>query len=100
MGRRNLRTGETASIRPQIGRPAADSAGPASSRPARYRFNWNTPFILSHHNSRIFYAAGNYRLPLARPRQRPAGDLARDHPDRQAAAPRRSAESPRNPNVL
>ena len=32
---------------------------PQARGPQRYRFNWNTPFILSHHNSRIFYAAGN-----------------------------------------
>jgi photosystem II stability/assembly factor-like uncharacterized protein len=49
MFRRNLRTGERATIRPQ----RADGAPP-------YRFNWNTPFILSAHNPRIFYAAGNY----------------------------------------
>jgi len=47
--RRNLRTGERASIRP----PRPDGAPP-------YRFNWNTPFILSRHNSRIFYCGGNY----------------------------------------
>jgi len=46
--RRHLRTGETASIRP------------ASVRGLSYRFNWNTPFILSHHNSKVFYSAGNY----------------------------------------
>jgi photosystem II stability/assembly factor-like uncharacterized protein len=70
MGRRNFRTGETAPIRPR--NPLAGRGqGPASTpRPgpagpnqpatqARYRFNWNTPFMLSHHNSRIFYAAGN-----------------------------------------
>ena len=49
MRRRNMKTGATASLRP---------------RPARgekpYRFNWNTPFILSNHNSRIFYCAGNF----------------------------------------
>jgi hypothetical protein len=47
--RRNLRTGERASIRPRrvAGKPA-------------HRFNWNTPFILSTHNSSIFYSAGEY----------------------------------------
>jgi photosystem II stability/assembly factor-like uncharacterized protein len=29
-------------------------------RGQRYRFNWNTPFLLSSHNSKIFYSAGNY----------------------------------------
>lgn len=48
MGRVNLRTGERGFSRP---RP---------ERGIQYRFNWRTPFILSHHNSRIFYSAGNY----------------------------------------
>jgi photosystem II stability/assembly factor-like uncharacterized protein len=48
MGRFNLRTGERGSIRP------------AQERGARYRWNWKTPFILSSHNSRIFYAAANF----------------------------------------
>jgi photosystem II stability/assembly factor-like uncharacterized protein len=48
MGRFNFRTGERGSIRPQ------------SERGLRYRWNWKTPFALSTHNSRIFYAAGNH----------------------------------------
>jgi photosystem II stability/assembly factor-like uncharacterized protein len=47
-GRINLRTGERGFIRP---RPA---------RGTTYRFDWKTPFILSPHNSKIFYSAGNY----------------------------------------
>ncbi|MEM7314552.1 MAG: hypothetical protein AAF497_15505, partial [Planctomycetota bacterium] len=46
--RRNLRTGAGASIRP---RPQQGQ---------EFRFNWNTPFILSSHNSKVFYSAGNY----------------------------------------
>jgi photosystem II stability/assembly factor-like uncharacterized protein len=49
MSRRNLRTGETARIRPR------DVQGQPP-----YRFNWNTPFLLSQHNSHIFYCGGNY----------------------------------------
>ncbi|HKB03678.1 MAG TPA: hypothetical protein VKD90_15750, partial [Gemmataceae bacterium] len=30
------------------------------ARGGRYRFNWNTPYVLSHHNSHILYAGGNY----------------------------------------
>jgi photosystem II stability/assembly factor-like uncharacterized protein len=47
--RRNLKTGERAMLRPRRvpGKPA-------------YRFNWNTPFILSSHNPSIFYCAGQY----------------------------------------
>ena len=48
MGRVNLRTGDRGFIRP---RPP---------RGTRYRFNWKTPFILSPHNSKIHYSAGNY----------------------------------------
>jgi S1-C subfamily serine protease/photosystem II stability/assembly factor-like uncharacterized protein len=50
MNRRNMKTGERASIRP---------AQPPEGQP-QYRFNWNTPFILSNANSRVFYAGGNY----------------------------------------
>ena len=49
MFRRNLRTGESKFLRPKM------QAGAA-----RFRFNWCTPFILSSHNSSIFYAAANY----------------------------------------
>lgn len=49
MGRRNMKSGERASIRPRTVEGQPD-----------YRFNWNTPFILSNANSRVFYAAGNY----------------------------------------
>ena len=48
ISRRNLRTGAGASIRP----PRVEGKS--------YRFNWNTPFILSNHNSKIFYSAANY----------------------------------------
>ena len=45
MGRVNLRSRQSSSIRPGGG---------------GVRFNWKTPFILSSHNPRIFYCAGNY----------------------------------------
>jgi photosystem II stability/assembly factor-like uncharacterized protein len=48
MGRVHLTSGDRASIRPP------------EVKGKTYRFNWKTPFILSSHNSRIFYAAGNY----------------------------------------
>lgn len=48
VGRRNLRTGETASFRPR-----------STDKDKPLRFNWNTPFLLSHHNTRIYYMAGN-----------------------------------------
>ncbi|MHC5065099.1 MAG: WD40/YVTN/BNR-like repeat-containing protein [Planctomycetota bacterium] len=33
---------------------------PQNPEGGRYRFNWETPFILSHHNSRIYYSAGSH----------------------------------------
>jgi photosystem II stability/assembly factor-like uncharacterized protein len=47
--RSDMRTGRSTSIRPQ----PAPGLQP-------YRFNWNTPFILSTHNASILYSAGNY----------------------------------------
>ncbi len=88
MGRRNIRTGEFAPIRPR---------DPQGQPP--YRFNWNSPFILSSHNSQIFYCGGNYVF-----RSVKKGD------DLQVISPEISrtkrgtatalAESPRNANVL
>lgn len=49
MMRRDLKTGSSRGIRPR----GAAGTGP-------YRWNWNTPFILSSHNPNIFYCAGNY----------------------------------------
>ncbi len=49
MGRQNLKTGEQAGIRP---RPVKEGE--------ELRFNWNAPFILSNHNSRIFYSGAQY----------------------------------------
>jgi photosystem II stability/assembly factor-like uncharacterized protein len=87
MGRRHLRTGEAAPIRL---RPEAGKA---------LRLNWNTPFLLSHHNSRIFYAAGNYVF-----RSLDRGGEARAISPEVTATNKGSAtalaESPRNPNVL
>ncbi len=84
MGRRNLRTRETARIRPQG---------------QNLRFNWNTPFILSHHNSRILYCAGNYVF-----RSLNGGSNLRAISPEITATNQGSAtalsESPRNPSVV
>jgi len=48
MGRTHLGTGERGFIRPR------------AERGTRYRFNWRTPFLLSPHNSKIYYTAGNH----------------------------------------
>jgi S1-C subfamily serine protease/photosystem II stability/assembly factor-like uncharacterized protein len=47
--RRNFRTGERGFISP-----------PTGQNEERQRFNWNTPFILSAHNSGIFYTASQF----------------------------------------
>ncbi len=86
-GTRNLRTGEQGSARPR------------APRGTRYRFNWKSPFILSNHNSRIYYNAGNY---VFKSLQR-GEDLRRISPeitltDRGAATA--LTESPIDPDVL
>ncbi len=85
MRRLNLRNGESIPIRPPDAR--------------RYRFNWNTPYLLSHHNPRIFYCAGNV---VFRSLDR-GNDLRVISPDI-TATDRGSAfalaESPRNPDLL
>jgi hypothetical protein len=105
MGRRNLRTGESASIRPR--RPGATSASrqpgqgdrPSGQAAERYRFNWKTPFMLSNQNSRIFYCAGNF---VFRSLDR-GNDLRIISPEitrTKQGTGTALAESPRNPNVL
>jgi photosystem II stability/assembly factor-like uncharacterized protein len=88
IGRRNLRTGGRASIRPR------NVEGQAP-----YRFNWNTPFILSHHNPSLFYSAGNYVF-----RSLKRGDELRAISPEISRTKRGTgtalAESPRNPEVL
>ncbi|MEM7475340.1 MAG: PDZ domain-containing protein [Planctomycetota bacterium] len=85
--RRNLRTGAGASIRP---RPAEGQS---------FRFNWNTPFILSNHNSKVFYSAGNYVF-----RSVARGDNLKTISPEITRTQRGSAtalsESPLNPDVL
>ncbi|CAN5245912.1 hypothetical protein BH11PLA2_BH11PLA2_22180 [soil metagenome] len=49
INRRNFRTGERGFIRPAL-----------KQNETPHRFNWNTPFILSSHNSSIFYSAGEF----------------------------------------
>ncbi len=124
MSRRNLRTGERGGIRPtprggqggQRGRGAGGGGGAFAGggggggfgggggggqggRGGGYSFNWNTPFVLSHFNSHIFYAAGDYVF-----RSVNRGD------NLQVASPKITttkygsgtalAESPRNPDVV
>src|SRR5437016_9698619 len=87
MGRRNLRTNEAGIIRPR------NQTGKS------YRFNWNTPFILSHHNSKIFYAGGNHVFRSLKQ----GDDLRPISPEitrTKVGTATALAESPRNPDVL
>lgn len=88
IGRRNLKTGQWAGIRP----PDLPGQPP-------YRFNWNTPFILSNHNAGIFYSGGNY---VFRSLKR-GDDLKIVSPEitrTKRGTATALAESPRNPDLL
>lgn len=85
--RRNLATGEFAGLRP---RPEAGRT---------WRFNWNTPYALSNHNSGIFYSAGNYvfrSLKRGDDLRRISPEIARTGHGTASAF----SESPINPNIL
>jgi photosystem II stability/assembly factor-like uncharacterized protein len=116
MFRRNLRTGESANIRPRPlpggqkrinwNSPFLVSFGnvplipfPPNLTAVPYRFNWNTPFILSSHNSHIFYAGGNYVFRSLKQ----GDDLRPISPEitrTKVGSATALAESPRNPEVL
>jgi photosystem II stability/assembly factor-like uncharacterized protein len=88
IGRANLKTGQRAYLRPRTGMMQTP-----------YRFNWNAPFILSTHNPRIFYSAGNYvfrSLKRGDDLRRISPELTRNSKGSATAL----AESPRNPDVL
>jgi photosystem II stability/assembly factor-like uncharacterized protein len=88
MFRHNLRTGQGQPLRPKM------QAGAA-----KYRFNWNTPFLLSQHNSHIFYTAANYVFRSVKQ----GDDLRIISPEITRTAHGTAtalAESPRSPDVL
>lgn len=87
MSRVNLKTGERAGIRP------------APARGVQTRFNWKTPFLLSHHNSRIFYCAGTrvYKSLNRGTALRVISPQVTSTPKGTSTA---LAESPRDPRVL
>ncbi len=84
---RNLRTGQGGSLRPQ------------PEQGLRYRWNWKTPFILSSHNPRIYYNAGNYvfrTLWAGKEIKRISPEITRTERGSATAL----AESPLDPDVL
>jgi photosystem II stability/assembly factor-like uncharacterized protein len=80
--------------------PKKEEAGEAPpARGSRYRFNWNTPYIVSAHNSHILYAGGNYVFKSVK-----KGDdfkiISPDITRTKHGSATAVAESPRNPDVL
>jgi photosystem II stability/assembly factor-like uncharacterized protein len=105
LGRRNLRTGERKQIRPQGGgggggKGMGEGKGMGGGKgKSLYRFNWNTPFILSNHNPRIYYCAGNHVFRSVKQ----GDDLRVISPEitrTKRGTATALAESPRNPDVL
>ncbi len=115
ISRRNFRTGEQAFIRPGGRGPGGFGGGggggggeargtgePRSASQAsaqRLRFNWNTPYILSHHNPSIFYCGAQYVF-----RSVKKGDDLKQISPELTRSPKGSmtalGESPRTPDVL
>jgi len=89
ISRRNYRTGESSGIRPPARKPGE----------AAYRFHWNTPFILSSHNSSIFYSGAQFVFKSVK-----KGDelkvISSDLTRTPAGSMTAIAESPKNPDVL
>jgi photosystem II stability/assembly factor-like uncharacterized protein len=88
MMRYHLKTGERASIKPQ-----SPQGGP------RYKFNWNTPYILSAANSHILYSGGNYVFKSVKKGDDPkviSPEITRTKNGTATAL----SESPKNPEVL
>jgi photosystem II stability/assembly factor-like uncharacterized protein len=80
------------------GEGAGAAGGPGGGR-GGYRWNWNTPFILSSHNSKIYYCAGNF---VFRSLDR-GNDLQKISPEitlTKEGSATVVAESPRNANIL
>ena len=83
----NIRTGQRGSTRPR------------APRGTSYRWNWRTPFLLSHHNGDVYYSAGNYVFrSFYKGRDMKAISPEITNTDRGAATA--LDESPRDPNVI
>ncbi len=88
LGRRNLRTRELIRFKPQAPRGAAE-----------YRYNWNTPFLVSAHDSRVFYAAGNFVF-KSTDRGKDLKPISADITATPKGSATALAESPKNADVL
>ena len=88
MGRLHLKTGERKGLKP---------VGAIGN--VRYRWNWNTPYILSHHNSKIWYAGCNFIFRSVNKGDEPkiiSPEITRTKSGSATAI----SESPLNPDVL
>ncbi len=89
MARRNLKTGGITPIRPVKPKGQKDS----------FRFNWNTPYFLSTHNSKLFYAGSQFVM-----RSYNRGDDLRAISPELTVTKRGSmsamSESPKNPDIF
>jgi photosystem II stability/assembly factor-like uncharacterized protein len=88
LGRRNLRTREMVRFKPQAPRGSPE-----------YRFNWNTPFLVSAHDSRIFYTAGNLVFKSTE-RGRDLRPISQDITATAKGCATALAESPKNASLL
>lgn len=86
----DLRTGQGRSIRPSPPRPKE------GEKRERYRFDWNTPMLLSPHNSQIVYIGANRLLKSVDrgDNWRPISEDLTDNPDGQYTAITSIDESP------
>jgi photosystem II stability/assembly factor-like uncharacterized protein len=96
MGRRHLKTGEMTKIGPKS---PPGKGGKGGGKGPTHPFNWNTPYILSNHNPKIFYCGGDVVF-----KSLDRGDNLKIispslSPNKRATATA-IAESPRNPDVL
>ncbi len=88
MGRLHLKTGERKGLKPAF-----------AINNRQYRFNWNTPFILSSHNSNIWYAGSNFIFRSVKKGDDPkviSPEITRTRNGSATAI----SESPLNPDVL
>lgn len=96
MGRRHLKTGEVTRIGPSFGQPKGKGKGKAAPT---HPFNWNTPYILSSHNPKIFYCGGDVVF-----KSLDRGDnlkvISPPLSTSKRATATAIAESPKNPDVL
>ncbi|MEC7585149.1 MAG: PDZ domain-containing protein [Planctomycetota bacterium] len=90
-GWRNLETGERGSLRSRRGGRGGDAE--------RIRFNWETPYVLSAHNSKIVYTAGN-RVFKSLNRGANLAPISPDITNTDRGSATALAESPRNADIV